>query len=372
MITQTLAMFLDAYRELNSKRMFWIVLALSGFVVLVFAAVGVKEEKLTLLWFETPIPVIFDRGDMYKMMFSAFGVSIWLAFAATILALISTASIFPDFISGGSIDLYLSKPISRLRLFITKYMTGLLFVALQVAIFATASYFVIGIRGDIWENGIFLAIPLVVCFFSYLFAICVLFGVMTRSTLAAVLLTILFWFFLFCLDRGEVSLLFFKTGAEREAVSREKRITYLDGRLAYMKSQTPEQRERSQSVSDTWQLERDGLVSERESRAIRNLGIAHRIVYGAKTLLPKTRETTELMNRKLLRPTRMEIGGDNSTDDNSRDERRRRQRGFNAADVQRVDQAMRSRSLWWVVGTSLGFEGVVLAFAAWIFCRRDF
>src|SRR5687768_13100422 len=233
-IGQTLAMFLDAYRELNAKKMFWIVLVLSGLVVLVFAAVGVKDEKLTLLWFDTPIPVIFPRAELYKLMFSAFGISIWLAFAATILALISTASIFPDFISGGSIDLYLSKPISRLRLFVTKYLTGLLFVALQVGIFAAASYFVIGIRGGVWENGIFLAVPLVVCFFSYLFSLCVLFGVMTRSTLAAVLLTILCWFFLFCLDRGEVSLLLFKTGAEREAVSREKRITYLDGRIAYM------------------------------------------------------------------------------------------------------------------------------------------
>ena len=367
MITQTLAMFLDAYRELNAKRMFWIVLALSGLVVLVFAAVGVKDEKLTLLWFDTPIPIIFPRAELYKMMFSAFGISIWLAFAATILALISTASIFPDFISGGSIDLYISKPIGRLRLFVTKYLTGLLFVALQVGIFATASYFVIGIRGGVWENGIFLAVPLVVCFFSYLFAACVLFGVITRSTLAAVLLTILCWFFLFCLDRGEVSLLLFKTAAEREAVSREKRITYLDGRIAYMDRQSPEQRERSQNVADSWRQERESLVAERESKALRNLAIAHRVAYGMKTVLPKTRETTELMNRKLLRPAQ----GDFRSDDESTDERRRN-RAIDAADIQKLDETMRARSVGWVIGTSLGFEAVVLALAAWIFSRRDF
>ena len=72
-----------------------------------------------------------------------------------------------------------------LIIFMGVMAAGLLFVALQVAIFATASYFVIGIRGGSWEPGVFLAIPLVVCFFSYLYAVSVFFGVLTRSTLAA-------------------------------------------------------------------------------------------------------------------------------------------------------------------------------------------
>jgi len=367
-IGQTLAMFHDAYRELNAKKMFWIVLILSGLVVMVFGAVGVNDGKLTLLWFETAIPVMFEKGDLYKMMFSGFGISIWLAFAATILALISTASIFPDFVSGGSIDLYLSKPIGRPRLFVTKYMTGLLFVALQVAIFATASYLVIGIRGGVWENGIFLAIPLVVCFFSYLYAVSVLFGVMTRSTLAAVLMTILFWFFLFCLDRAEVALLLFKTGAEREAVSREKRITYLDGRIAYMEGLTPEQQEKSANVTEGWREERARLVADRGSKAVRNLNIAHDVAYGIKTVMPKTRETTEIMNRKLIRPARAPDGEEvDEPMDGSR-----REGPFTDADIQKLDQTMRTRSLWWVIGTSLGFEAVVLLLAAWVFCRRDY
>lgn len=368
MITQTLAMFHDAYRELNAKRMFWIVLALSGLVVLVFAAVGIRDGKLMLLWFETSIPMMFDRGEMYRTMFSAFGISVWLAFAATILALISTASIFPDFISGGSIDLYLSKPISRLRLFVTKYVTGLLFVALQVAIFATASFLVIGIRGGVWEPGIFLAVPLVVCFFSYLYVVCVLFGVMTRSTLAAVLLTILFWFFLFCLDRGEVALLMFKHHAENERVSNERRIKYLDGRLAYMAKLPPERKEASQNVIEQWQKERDELVAARDSQAARNLRVAHQILYTVKTVLPKTRETTELMNRRLLKP-RDDFA---IREEYDTDEKAPRGSGITPADVQNVDRTLRSRPLSWVLGTSLAFEAVVLALAAWVFIRRDY
>jgi hypothetical protein len=35
-------------------------------------------------------------------------------------------------------------------------------------------------------------------------------------------------------------------------------------------------------------------------------------------------------------------------------------------------EELRSRSVWWVVGTSLAFEAIVLLIAAWIFCRRDY
>ena len=368
MINQTLAMFLDAYRELNAKKMFWIVLILSGLVVLVFGAVGVKDQKLTLLWYETAVPIPFEPAELYKFLFSGFGIGVWLTFAATILAIISTASIFPDFISGGSIDLYLSKPMSRLRLFVTKYLAGLLFVALQVSVFATASYLVIGIRGGVWEEGIFLAIPLVVCFFSYLYAVCVFFGVWTRSTLAAVLLTILFWFFLVLLDRGELGVLAWKIGAEREAAGRERRIAYLDERIASMDRQSPAQQERSRIVTDNWRDERQQLVEERGGKALRNLRIAHQVVYGVKTVLPKTRETTDIMNRALLPPP------DDVAEapDEEPAERKRRNDPVNEEDLQRLAHTMHTRSLWWVIGTSLAFEAVVLALAAWIFCRRDF
>ena len=374
MIGQTLALLHDGYRELNSKRMFWIVLVLSGLVVLAFACVGVKDQKLTFLWYETAIPALFDKAEMYKVMFSAFGISIWLGLAASVLALISTASIFPDFISGGSIDLYLSKPIGRLRLFLVKYLTGLLFVALQVFVFSALSYLVIGIRGDAWEPRIFLAVPLVVCFFSYLYAVCVLIGVVTRSTLASVLITVLFWFFLFCLDRGELALLLFTNSARREASTVERRIDFLDKRLDYFDRQTPEVRERSQNVIDSFRQQRQELVKQRDSKALRNLTIAHQLTYGLKTALPKTRETTEFMNRSLLSPRTREAGGPEEPEDGAQplDARSTSWADVKPADVQQLAKNMNNRTAAWAVGTSLAFEAVVLLLAAWIFCRRDF
>src|SRR5262245_32088070 len=121
MIMQTIAIFRDAYRELNSKKLFWLVLLLSGIVVASFAAVGVNDRWLVVLFWTLDSSIfnsrLFPPAVFYKLLFANLGIGFWLAWLATILALVSTAGIFPDFISSGSIELVLSRPLGRLRLF---------------------------------------------------------------------------------------------------------------------------------------------------------------------------------------------------------------------------------------------------------------
>jgi hypothetical protein len=40
--------------------------------------------------------------------------------------------------------------------------------------------------------------------------------------------------------------------------------------------------------------------------------------------------------------------------------------------MDRVEKAVRSRSLGWVLGTSCLAEAAIFGLAAWLFCRRDF
>ncbi|HZK81037.1 MAG TPA: hypothetical protein VFC46_08225, partial [Humisphaera sp.] len=194
---QTIALIVDAYRELNYKKLFWITLIVSTIVVLSFLGVKIDDDFMTVFGMKVKLGLnmlLMERAEFYRYLYIVLGVNIWLTWAATILALISTGGIFPDLLTGGSIDLYLSKPISRLRLFLTKYFTGLLFVALQVGAFAVGSLLVLAIRGHVWIWGVLLAVPIVLVFYSYLYCVCVLIGVLTRSTLAAILLTCLLWF----------------------------------------------------------------------------------------------------------------------------------------------------------------------------------
>ena len=222
MITQTLALLAAAYRELNARKLFWVTMGINLLVVALFASLGINERGVSfLVWtfdadfFNTKIisPELF-----YKWQFVIWGIPWWLSWIATILGLVTTAGMIPDLITAGSIDTLLSKPIGRVRLFLTKYVSGLLFLALQVLVFTTGCFLVIWIRGGAIEPRLFLAVPIVVLFFSYLFAFCAFVGMVTRSTMAALLLTILFWFLVFLVNAADDIVL-----AQREAILKRVR-----------------------------------------------------------------------------------------------------------------------------------------------------
>lgn len=374
---QTLAIFLDAYRELNARKLFWITLILSGVVVLAFSAVGINEKGLTLLWFEFPSALnttLFPAESFYKWAFVAFGIKFWLTWAASILALVSTAGIFPEFVSSGSIELLLSKPIGRLRLFLTKYLAGLLFVVLQVSVFTLACFLVIGLRGKSWEPGLFWAVPITVLFFSYLFSICALIGLLTRSTIAALLLTLLCWFGIFGIHATEMTMLTFRERAQLRVEALEARIARLEARLA---ERAPASSDQNGDQADPPAPDRDAerLAADRqklteERSTLASLRKWHAGIFAAKSILPKTAETTQLLEHTLLSVTDMERlrGRDNTPDPMPSGDIR-----ISGAELtKRIDKIQRSRTVPWVIGTSLAFQAVVLAIGAWFFCRRDF
>lgn len=358
---QTLAIFRGAYRNLNAKKMFWIVLALTMLLVVAMACVGIDESGVSLLFWTVTSAWTTEhtpRSVFYHFLFSGIGIDVWLSWIATILALISTAGIFPDLVAGGSIDLVVCKPISRLRLFLTQYVAGLLFVTLQVGLFTAASFLVIGLRGGSWQPGLFLAVPLVVCFFSYLFAVCAFLGVATRSTLAALLLTLLFWFLLYGLHTADVGIGAFSAASEQQA-------DVLRGEVRGLRQQVANRRAQSRPADDPATPRDDSLAAlqkriadrqERRAEMIRrtdSLKKARRVLVGIKTFLPKTAETVELLQRSLIRVADMP--------------------GLDASGPQgRLVTELRERSVGWIIGTSLIFEAVFLALGAWVFQRRDF
>ncbi|RMH29228.1 MAG: hypothetical protein D6693_02315, partial [Planctomycetota bacterium] len=366
MIRQTAAIFLDQYRELNSRKLFWIATGLSGLVVVAFALIGVADGQLTIAAWKTGIPadaIGLTREAVYKILFLQFGVGFWLAWLATILALVTTAGMIPDFITSGSIDLALSKPIGRVRLFLTKYAAGLLFVGLQVSVFSVASFFVLGLRGGAWEPAIFLAVPIVLVFFSYLFSVCVLLGLLTRSTIAALLLTLLFWFVLFALNATELSLIGFQRGAEQRVQRLEQRIdelradaqrppeSMLDAAKQALAVSTPEDR--------IARLEAQLAEARDEAES---LAFWHRPFYIAKTLLPKTSETIGLLRRALVELAELPEFGDTPppapafTTEGMTDEERAEFESRMAESQNQgrlIAEELTSRSVAWVVGSSL-------------------
>ena len=393
---QTIAIFRDAYRELNARKLFWLAMMLSGIVVLSFAMIGFEDGYLTVLIWKTPLPL--ERLGMtpemfFKFVFMNFGIKFWLAWITTIIAIVTTAGMIPDFITGGAIDLALSKPIGRVRLFLTKYAAALLFVALQVTVFSTLAFLVLGLRGKTWEPAVFLAIPLMIVFFSYLYCVSALVGLLTRSTIAAMIITLLFWFFLFLLNTTDSTLIMFKALNQESYERAEQRIELFE-------------RQRDERAAASGGGVRGALISAvadgydqgKIDRAIVQRDAAkddlelferwHGHLITVKTVFPKTTETIDLLERALIELVELEQFVDAINDSNSASRERividedgaetvAEFHGQFDEDADRISsqarlEEYRARSILWIVGSSLGFEAVVLALCCWIFAKRDY
>lgn len=405
----TIALLIDAYRELNAKKLFWITLAISLFIVLVYAAAGIDEQGLTFLHWHIPAPFtskLIPPSLFYKFVFAKLGIPYWLTWGAMILALISTASIIPDFVLGGAVELTLSKPISRIRLLLTKYACGLLFVALQVAVFTTASFLVIGIRGGSWQPNVFLAIPIVLAVFSYIYCISALVGMLTRSTIASVLVATLFWFVVFITNsadtitlslRKDSELAVKRYAAQVERGEKSTREMLVKQREEAAKAAAPDA-QATPVVAEPTTAELDAanallatrrLRLQESQKALETRTWWSNLFLYIKAPLPKTSETTGLLDRYLITQDdlgllrRFEERGQNDEEDEDLDvpdgdprkmtpDERRARRNANRTTEAAVEDVFRSRSLWWILGTSLAFEAAVMGIACWIFARKDF
>jgi hypothetical protein len=238
-ITQSTAMLADAYRELNARKLFWITMGLNLLVVGVFASLGMNEKGPTFWHWEFENPILntdtVSAGLFYRFQFVTWGTPIWLSWAATILALVSTAGIVPDLVAGGSIETLVSKPISRVRLFSPSTSSASSSPPSRSPSSASAASWSCGSAADVVEWGLFMAIPIVVLFFSYLFAVCALLGMITRSTVAALLITMVLWLLIFAINATDQTLIGLREDARLKAEDARERLvnqnTLADRRL---------------------------------------------------------------------------------------------------------------------------------------------
>lgn len=372
-----LALLHDAYRELNARKLFWITLAISGIVVFTYASIGFNESGVSMLFgFKQIDSEYLNSGSrwaraLYMGIFSDFIVTIWLSWVAVILALISTCTIFPDFLAGGAIDVVLSKPIHRVTLFAMKYLSSLLFVVLQVTLFCVGIFLCVGWRLGEWNWTIFAAIPLVTIFFSYLYSMSVLTAVLTRSAITSLLLTLLFWFSLWGVQTAEGSLKQFRIRFQVVAETAQSRIDRIESNLAELDD--PDNPAHAAARAD---VERRLEDARREKADADNAEAAlsdwHGPVETMLFVLPKTGQTIGLLSRWLKDPDGLSITammrGDMSGSGSST---------FfpDKTDVEmtrRLEAQLDEVPIWYIIGTSLCFEAVVLGAACVVFVRRDF
>jgi len=110
-----------------------------------------------------------------------------------LLALMWTAGFLPTFLEPGAASVLLAKPVPRWSLLAGKYLGVIIFVAFQALVFVAAVWLALAVRTGVWDGTCFLAVPVLLLHFAVFFSFSVLLEVLTRSTVACVFGSLLFW-----------------------------------------------------------------------------------------------------------------------------------------------------------------------------------
>jgi ABC-type transport system involved in multi-copper enzyme maturation permease subunit len=119
-----------------------------------------------------------------------------LANLGLLLAIFSSASFIPVLLEKGNIDLFLSKPVSRVQLLIGKYLGVVLYVFINIFILVFGVWLIISIKFGYWDAS-FLTLSIVITFaFAVLYALILFFGVLTKSSILGMMVAYLIFLIL--------------------------------------------------------------------------------------------------------------------------------------------------------------------------------
>lgn len=226
----------DTFRQAWDSRLSWFLLGVSGIFIFVCFSVSVRggiplqvngeqvdflpredpladvartstkgvsvvEGDLTLFFGMIRVPLGRDAADAvrYLQLLLVGGVADTLGI---LLALIWTAGFLPTFLDPSTAVVLLARPVPRWTLLVGKYLGVLAFVAFQATVFVGGTWIALALRTGYTDLVYLQAIPLLLIHFSIFFSVSVLLAVCTRSTIACVLGSLLFWFVCWGINYG--------------------------------------------------------------------------------------------------------------------------------------------------------------------------
>jgi ABC-type transport system involved in multi-copper enzyme maturation permease subunit len=190
----------EVFREASARWTLLAYFALSTLFILIFAlAVNLDIVDGVLAGaklFGREVDLAGEKIDMDRLVLGfETGFSGVLFMLGTFLALFATAHLVPRLQEKGTIDLYLSRPVGRTKLLLSRYSGGLLLAAANLIYLIGSIWLIV-----FWKTGVahprFLLGGVVILFtIACLVAFAFLIGVVTSSTAVSLMVTYAIFFF---------------------------------------------------------------------------------------------------------------------------------------------------------------------------------
>ncbi len=182
-------------REALSRKIIVAFFAISSFVILVFAAL------FAFVSLDDLVQVSANNDPMMSMATELVkGLKLFIVAplfgGGLFLSIFSASSFIPNMLEKGTVDLLLSKPVSRWQLILGKFLGGVLIVFFNIAYLIISIWVLIGFKFAIWDLSFLYSILTITFTFATLYSLIILVGILTQSSVLAMMLSYLIFFIL--------------------------------------------------------------------------------------------------------------------------------------------------------------------------------
>lgn len=192
-----LAILIDTWRELVYRKaipVYFGIITLAHLFILIALQTDVVDGMVS------SVKVMGLQGSTGELRIEDLVSGAQLAIAyvlfplGILMSLFATASLVPRMLEKGSVDLLLSKPISRPVLFASRYLAALVVASSSLIYLVTGILVILGFKTGVWNGGFFLAGIMMSIYFASLLGYAALAGVLSRSTSVAIMVTAVLFF----------------------------------------------------------------------------------------------------------------------------------------------------------------------------------
>jgi ABC-2 type transport system permease protein len=191
----------DVFREAAAR---WTLVAyffLSTLFIIIFASainLDIVDGALAgAKLFGKQVQMDHESGLSIEKLVLGFesGFSVFLYFLCTFLAIFATAHLVPRMQEKGTIDLYLSRPVGRVKLLLSRYVAGLLLAGSNVLYLIGSIWMIVAYKTHVFNMRFVLAGSIIFLVIAVLLAFAFLVGVFTSSTAVSIMVSYGIFFF---------------------------------------------------------------------------------------------------------------------------------------------------------------------------------
>lgn len=183
-----LAIINNTFREAIAKKIFIGYYVIYTIIIIVFLfAVNLDA-----------VEGVMTLTDVHQSVMSLQAVMTSVSYLLVLIfCIISSASFIPSMVDKGTIDLLISKPLSRFKILLSKYLGAVIFVALSLVYFIGAIWLILSLKSGFWNFSFLFTILSLTFAFAVMYSIVAFIGLTTQSSVIAILIN-LFLLFVLC------------------------------------------------------------------------------------------------------------------------------------------------------------------------------